>query len=114
MSNKQQHRHLISAEVVFALTPEGEAEPEWQTARINGVLVTKFRNILAKDIGKAQQIAQMQLIKKLDNAAITVADVFLFPFSYLGFQTEKEWQDQTQLTKPTAPVTALPASPFAD
>lgn len=90
-ATKKIHRHLIAGEVIFTVQHEGEEL--FQSAKLNGILETEFRNIGAKDIGKAQQILQAHLVNKMEGEVVpAIKDVFLHGFSYLGHQTAKEFQ----------------------
>lgn len=86
--SKTYYYSLITAEITFQL-PEN---PEIFTQRLNGVLADAHPEITAKLIGKAQQIAQLQFRKRMDDSAIEILDVVILYLAPLGRMTESEFQ----------------------
>lgn len=99
--SKLHHYHLVATEVAF-LEPDNQAIG---SLKINVLLRTPERNFTARDMGKSQQIAQMQLFEKLQNEKLEVKDVFMIGVSYLGFMTEEKFQEPPAgTTKQERPV----------
>lgn len=87
MSQKM-HYHMICGEIIFK-----DASSEIPSAvRCNGVLVDPEKNIPVRLLGKAQQILQLQFHQKMDGLVVTVVDVVLMNFMYLGFMTEEQFR----------------------
>lgn len=93
--SKKQHYHLLATEVAF-LEPENEMIGAF---KVNVMMRTPTRNFTVKDLGKAQQIAQMQMFDKLQNEKLEVKDVFILSVSYLGLMNEEEFQRPPEGTK---------------
>lgn len=92
---KAMHYHLIACEVAF-LEPKNEAIG---ALKINVLMRTTDRNFTSADLGKSQQVAQLQFFEKLANAELEVKDVFFIGISYLGLMTEEKFQEAPEGTK---------------
>lgn len=87
---KQKHRYIVCGEILFSFEQDGETQIS--TVKANAVITTKFRNVTVKDLGQAQQILQLNVHRRMDGQVINVVDVVILSMSYLGFQTEKDFQ----------------------
>jgi hypothetical protein len=90
-SSKKFH-FMIAAQVVFAVQAEG-SEPALNTAFINGVVTNDKDVFPSRLVGKAQQIAQMQLFKRLGDEAknVNVLDVVIMSIMNLGYMTDGDF-----------------------
>lgn len=84
---KKRHHHLIAGQVFFK-----DKNGEVHAPHINGVLLTQHRTLTARDVGRAQQVLQMNLHSVAEDNSIDIFNVFLFSLSYLGWMTEAEFQ----------------------
>ena len=90
-SLKKLHRYLVAGEIVFTIKDD-DGNDLINTVRLNSVLAVEHRNIIVKDIGRAQQALQMNLHRRLEGDEVVVRDVVIMNISYLGYCTEKEFQ----------------------
>lgn len=90
---------MVACQVVFAVQDAGETA--MNTAFINGVLTNDKDVFPSRLLGKAQQIAQMHLFKRLgeDAAKVNVIDVVIMNVMNLGYMTEEEFQAAPEGTK---------------
>lgn len=86
---------LITAEIVF----QQPDDPTIYTQRLNGVLADPQPEITAKLLGKAQQIAQLQFRKRMDDTAIEILDVVILGLTVLGYMTEAMFQGTPKADK---------------
>jgi hypothetical protein len=108
LKKKLHHYHLVATEVAF-LEPQNQQIGQ---LKINVLMRTPTRSFTARDMGKSQQIAQMQLFEKLQDQTLEVKDVFLIAVSYLGQMTEEHFQappagtvkQERTAAEPTAPT----------
>jgi hypothetical protein len=84
MSNKR-HYFLVSARLLF----QQDADSAWEEVYLNTTIASDQPQVIAKQIGRAQQGLQMLLFEK--RGPVKVADVFIMAISKLGFMTEKEF-----------------------
>ena len=85
----KKHYHLIVAEIIF--TANEQDVPN--AVRINGVLVGDDKDLPSAQLGKAQQIAQMNFHQRMgeEMANVRIVDVVLYNFVYLGHMTQEEF-----------------------
>ena len=88
MSQEKKHHHLIVGEIVFT---HQDAPEHVQAIRTNGVLVDDGKDIPVRLLGKAQQILQLNFHQKMQDDKVTVVDVLLLDFCYLGHMTQDEF-----------------------
>lgn len=84
---KKLHYYLVTAEVFFVT-----ASQETGSVRVNALVMNDHRQVPLHLIGKAQQSAQLQFFKKLNDATVQVLDVVIANLSYLGLMSEKEFK----------------------
>lgn len=89
------HYTLITGQVIFTL----EKEDNINAAHINGIIVTKDTKFTVKDLGKCQQILQLNFHKKLGEVAVNVVDVVIMGMTPLGHMTEEEFHALPEETK---------------
>lgn len=108
---------LTACQVVFAVQNEGE-EVQMSSAFINGVVTNDKDVFPSRLVGKAQQIAQMHLFKRLGQEAsknVNVVDVVVMSVTNLGYMTEEEFQaapegmKQQETKRPELSIVAAPA-----
>lgn len=87
--SKIQHAHLVAGEIVFTVGTEEDNDGEVNAVRVNSVLWTPERQILATDLGRAQQTLQLVFFQRMQGAEIEVRDVVLLHVSYLGKMTQE-------------------------
>lgn len=108
--SKIQHGHLIAGEIVFTVGDDDSGEVH--AVRVNSVLWTPERRILATDLGRAQQTLQLVFFKRMQGAEIEVRDVVLLHVSYLGKMTPEDFTkglDQAvERAKETPPAESRP------
>lgn len=86
---KPRHYWLIAGQVHYTA---GEAPYQ---RNINTVLATKERHFARADIGKAQQMLQLSLMRSFKDqlpADIQITDVFMISVNWLGFMTDEQFQ----------------------
>lgn len=88
MNKKLHHYHLVTTKVAF-LEPEQQAIGALE---LNVLMRTVDRNFTAADIGKSQQVAQLQFFEKMQNQNLEVKDVLITAISYLGHMSEDKFQ----------------------
>lgn len=86
--SKFQHYYLVAAKVIF--TPQNQVSAEVEALDVNTTIVVDENRIRAKDIGKAQQAAQVTVFKRI-GVEIEVVDVFIASISYLGRMTQEQF-----------------------
>lgn len=88
--SKQKHHWLVTAQMTYGFTDD-EKETVF-AAMQNGVLLTDEQKLPSKDLGRAQQVVQLQLHRLLGSKETTkIHDVTLINISYLGFMTAEEF-----------------------
>jgi hypothetical protein len=82
---------MVAAQILFTLK-EGE-QTAINTATVNAVVTHDKDVVPARLLGKAQQAAQMQFIKKLGEEApnVQVADVVVLNLMNLGYMSDDEF-----------------------
>lgn len=60
-------------------------------SELNTILVADSASLTLKDVGKAQQGLQMNLIRKLNRTDLKITDVVITNISYLSTCAEKEF-----------------------
>ena len=90
-TQEKKHHHFFAGQVTYS---DGKSV---SYAHLNCVLTSTDRVVQAKDIGKAQQILQMQFFKRFqgDAEGIEVVDVFMLGISYLGLMTDAHFHEGT-------------------
>lgn len=94
--------------------PKGKMADGVSDAVINVVFSTKDQIITAKDLGKAQQAAQHQLVARAGSVEIDIVDVVFTSIPYLGYMTPTEFlgEDlQKGIAEGVASVAAQAANP---
>lgn len=88
-TNVKNHYHLVVAELVF----KPNDREEISALRMNGMIFDPEREIGQRLLGKAQQIVQLNFHRKIEeeSANVTVVDVVLMNFVYLGYMTQEEF-----------------------
>jgi hypothetical protein len=86
--SQQHYYHLVATEVLF-FDPDSE---NLGKLKVNVLIRTDGKNFTAGDLGRAQQVAQMNFFKQMDNNQLVVKDVFIFAVSNLGKMTEDQFQ----------------------
>lgn len=85
----KKHHHLITGLIHFV----NNDSKDIGSTPMNGVLVSNTKDIPMASLGKAQQILQLHFHRKSGNDGnITVVDVVLLQFTYLGEFTEEEFK----------------------
>ena len=92
--NIKQHYHLVVAELVF----KPNDQEMINAVRMNGVIVDEEKGIPQRLLAKAQQIVQLNFHRKIEeeSANVTVVDVVLMNFVYLGHFTQEEFFKQPE------------------
>lgn len=93
MSNKnaRKHHYLISAEITFV--PPGAPEGTMNTIKQNGILLTNAKQITERDLGRAQQVVQLNLHNAINSETpVQMLDVQLLNLVYLGHMSEPEFR----------------------
>lgn len=88
--NAKKHHHLIAGELTF--TPPGAAAGTINTIKVNGVLITNGKGLLMRDIGRAQQVLQMNLHSSIGEPGTEIHNVIILAIVHLGCFTEEEWK----------------------
>lgn len=89
-SQKANEYLLITGELTF-IDPENEnAMPN--SVRSNGIMVLDERKLSHYALGKAQQVLQANFHKKMGEVQVTVVDVVLLNFEWLGRMTQGEFE----------------------
>lgn len=86
------HYFLACCELSFVT-----GESETGITRLNSVIRSETTAIGVLAMGRAQQAAQMQLIKNLNDPKIQVLNVVFISISYLGEQTDEEFHKTDQV-----------------
>ncbi len=90
MSNVKKHHYLIAGELTF--TPPGAPEGTINTIKNNGVLMTNAKHIMMRDLGRAQQVLQLNLHHSIGEAGTVIHNVVILNLTYLGYFTQEEWK----------------------
>ena len=85
--SKKQYYNLVSASII-ALDNESQTPTQ---VSINCTLASEDKNITAKQVGKAQQMAQIMFFKHVSVDDVTVIDVHINSISPLGHMTQEEF-----------------------
>lgn len=91
----KQHYHLVTGSVIYQ---EAEDQP-FQSITLNGIVRDDEKEIPTRLLGRAQQILQINFMKKIDSTQHKVVDVILLNFAYLGHMTEEVFQAPPAGTK---------------
>lgn len=91
----KQHYHLVTGSVIYQ---EAEDQP-FQSITLNGIVRDDAKEIPTRLLGRAQQILQVNFMKKIGTTENKVVDVILLNFAYLGEMTEEEFQAPPAGTK---------------
>lgn len=86
------HFFLACCELTF-VTGDGETG----VTRLNSMIRSETKAIGVLFMGRAQQAAQMQLIKNINDEKIQVLNVVFMSISYLGLQTDEEFHKTEQV-----------------
>ena len=86
----RKHYYLMCAEVTFM-----DAEGDTGIARVNVMQQNDFPRLGIRQIARAQQGAQVQLMQKLGKVSITVLNVVIISASYIGHMSQEEFQEGT-------------------
>lgn len=87
INNKRQHWFIACAEITFV---HGDGENTGIT-RLNSMMKSDKQAVGVEMLGRAQQAAQLQLLKNLNDPGINVLNVVFVSICYLGHMTEKEF-----------------------
>lgn len=79
---------LITSEIVFS--PKGMEQIH--SIRLNSVITNKDGNLPARMVGRAQQSAQLQFHKRMEDPEIVIHDVVIMNITNLGYMTEEDFQ----------------------
>lgn len=85
---KKQHYYLVSGEILYRLPGEDGVG----TRRLNSILQLDENLIRHREIGRAQQMLQLHFFNQMGDAELQIADLFLYPFTYLGHMTEEDFR----------------------
>lgn len=102
MNSLKQHYYLVSGKVVFFIGDPGKEGNEANTMELNSILTTTQQYVTAKDIGKSQQILQMQAVQKMVEPNMHFVQVIITGFSYLGHMKPETFsKPEIALERPT-------------
>lgn len=87
MNQKKQFFFLFCAEIVFQI----KDAPGLSSYRMNTVVTSNQNTLHAAQIGKAQQILQMEFIKRMNDPTLEIRDVIILTINPLGLQTTEEF-----------------------
>lgn len=108
-----QHYYLVSGKVVFFIGDPAEDGNEANTLELNSILTVAQPRVTVKDIGKSQQILQLQAAQKLNEPNIHFVNVHINGFSYLGHMKPETFaKPEIQLEQPTEDI--LEKAPLAN
>lgn len=93
-SKEKVHYYLITGEIIFS-----DEENNISGIRVNGVIALPEQKLAARYLGKAQQILQVNFMQKMGEIKITIADVILMNFTYLGHMSQEEFHQPPEGTK---------------
>lgn len=82
------HYYLVTGEVVF--TDDGAIH----STNVNGIIVLEENRIPVSELGKAQQILQLNFFKQMNNESLEIQNVVLSNFSYLGKFSKDDFHDK--------------------
>ena len=80
------HFFLACCEITFI-----DGEQNTGITRLNSVIRSESQTVGVLLMGRAQQAAQMQLIKNMNDSSIQALNVTFTSISYLGFQSDEEF-----------------------
>ena len=93
-SKEKVHYYLITGEIIFS-----DEENNVSGIRVNGVIALPEQKLAARYLGKAQQILQVNFMQKMGEIKITITDVILMNFTYLGHMSQEEFHQPPKGTK---------------
>jgi hypothetical protein len=100
----KKHYYLVSGEVFFHGPVQENATREVGSLKLNSVITLNRNQVVAREMGRAQQALQLRFHERMKDASLEVFDVFLISFSYLGHMTHE------QFTADVMPITAEESS----
>ncbi len=112
MSKKdRKHIFLISGQLTFR--HKDSTDDTANSVIMTGIYINSDKQILMKDLGRMQQVLQLNFHNGTDGAMIEILDVQLLNVSYLAFASEEEFKAPPAGTKLVQKQTA-PESFAAD
>lgn len=85
---KKVHYHLVTGHVYFH--PKDDTE-QVTSALLNAISTTDDGKITVRELGRAQQVLQMQLFQRAGVDSVVVVDVIIGSVSHLGEMTPVEF-----------------------
>ena len=83
---EKKHYYLVAGEIVFT-----DEEEKVNAIRLNGVTVMKDLEVNTRELGRAQQILQVNFAQRMGEIPYKVHDVVLTSFIYLGKMSQEEF-----------------------
>ncbi len=92
--NEKLHHFLLVGEIVFR-EPNSE---QINALRVNGILIAPEKALPVRQIGKAQQVLQLNFFKRMQIPDLQVVDVVLVNIIHLGEFTQEEFHQPPEGT----------------
>jgi hypothetical protein len=83
------HFFLACCEITFV-----DTEGNTGITRVNSMIKSIDQTVPARLLGRAQQAAQMQLIKSLNDSNLNILNVIFITINYIGEMTDEEFHKQ--------------------
>lgn len=95
--SKAKHYYLVAGEILFR-DPTEEGSSGLGSIKLNTLIVNEQPHVTAAHLGKAQQVLQMEMFKRLGDEKLQVIDVFIIGLSHLGLMTEAKFKQAPEGT----------------